>query len=155
MDYIVEGLESAPFEPWFALSDAELERRGARRMTVDAAPGFPCRVTLEEAQPGESVILLNHTSRAGEGPYRASHAIFVRERARERAVLRNAVPEVFATRVLSLRGFDARGMMVEARLSQPGEAEAGLQALFANREVVEIDAHNAVRGCFSARARRA
>ena len=56
---------------------------------------------------------------------------------------------------LSLRGFDAAGMMVDALLSEPGEADAGLRKLFADPRIVEVDAHNAVRGCFAARARRA
>ena len=32
-------------------------------MTVDSPRGFPRRVTLAEAQPGDNVLLLNHASR--------------------------------------------------------------------------------------------
>jgi hypothetical protein len=39
-------------------------------------------------------------------------------------------------------------------LTQPGEAEAGIRQLFENREVETIHAHNAVRGCFSAKVER-
>ena len=45
------------------------------------------------------------------------------------------VPPVFETRVLSLRGFDGDGMMAEAILTQPGEADAGIRKLFANPEI--------------------
>jgi hypothetical protein len=112
-------------------------------MTVSDRPGFPCRITLEDRLPGETVLLLNHLSHDVANPYRASHAIFVSE-----------VPPVLASRVLSLRGFDANGMMADARLAQPGEADEGIRALFANPHVAYIHAHNAVRGCFAAKVER-
>ncbi|MBU2589091.1 MAG: DUF1203 domain-containing protein [Alphaproteobacteria bacterium] len=136
------------------MDDAELAQRGAVRMTVDTHPGFPCRVTLEDATPGETVLLLNHASRTDAGPYRTAHAIYVREGAAAAARYVNAVPPVFGPRVLSLRGFDAGGMMVSAMLAQPGAADAGLQQMFARPEIIEVDVHNASRGCFAGRARR-
>lgn len=151
---MIEGLDPADFIGLFGLDDAELARRGAVRMTVDAHPGFPCRVTLEDAVPGETVLLLNHASRTDAGPYRTSHAILVREGEMATARYVNAVPPVFGPRVLSLRGFDADGMMVDAMLTQPGAADAGLQQMFARPEIVEVDVHNAARGCFAARAVR-
>ena len=48
-------------------------------MTVSESPGTPCRVTLADAEVGETVILINHTHLKADTPYRASHAIFVRE----------------------------------------------------------------------------
>ena len=57
-------------------------------------------------------------------------------------------------RVLSLRSFDKEGMMAEAILTQPGEADAGIRKLFENPEAVTIHAHNATRGCFSAKIER-
>ncbi|MDJ0978801.1 MAG: DUF1203 domain-containing protein [Erythrobacter sp.] len=155
MDYVIEGLDPAAFKPYFGLDDTQLKSRNAARFQVDAKPGYPCRVSLEDAQVGETVILLNHVSRADNTPYRASHAIFVRERLGEGARFRNAVPEVFHSCILSLRGFDEAGMIIDARLRQPGEADSDLRGLFENDAVVEIDVHNAIRGCFSARARRA
>jgi hypothetical protein len=64
------------------------------------------------------------------------------------------VPPVFEPRVLSLRGFDRDGMMAEALLTQPGEADAGIRKLFENPEIETIHAHNAARGCFSAKIER-
>lgn len=154
MDYLIEGLDPAPFAPLFGLGEAALAARGAVRVVADAHPGFPCRVTLEDAAPGTALLLLNHVSRPREGPYRTAHAIFVTEGAAAPARFVNALPPVFGPRVLSLRGFDAGGMMVDARLAQPGEAGAGLRALLADERIVEVDVHNAVRGCFAARARR-
>ncbi|MBU7581082.1 MAG: DUF1203 domain-containing protein [Porphyrobacter sp.] len=155
MDYVIEGLDPAPFAGLFGLGDTELAARAAVRMVADTRPGYPCRVSLEDAQPGTALLLVNHISRPAPGPYRAAHAIFITEGASTPARFVNAVPPVFLPRVLSLRGFDADGMMVDAMLTQPGEAEAGLLRLLGQQQIVEVDVHNAVRGCFSARARRA
>lgn len=155
MQYLIEGLDPGPFRPLFGESDEALEARGAVRMAVTDHPGFPCRITLEDAPIGKSVILLNHVSREGRTPYRTAHAIFVCEGADRPARFENEVPPAMRARVLSLRGFDAGGMMVDAMLTQPGEAETGLLRLFAEEAVIEVDVHNAGRGCFAARARRA
>lgn len=154
MTYRIRGLDPAPFQPLFGMLDEDLEKRGVMRMTVIAKPSFPCRVTLEDREVGERVLLLNHVSHDVANPYRASHAIFVTEGADEAAEFVDEVPPVLATRILSLRGFDDQGLMAEALLTQPGEADEGIRRLFANPDVATIHAHNATRGCFAARIER-
>ena len=154
MTYRIKGLDPAPFKQLFGAPETELAKAGAVRMAVSSRPGFPCRVTLEDRNRGETVLLLNHVSHDVANPYRASHSIFVSERAGEAAEYLDQVPPVFTTRVLSLRGFDADGMMADAKLAQPGDADAGIQALFANPQIAYIHAHNAVRGCFAAKVER-
>jgi hypothetical protein len=122
---------------------------------VSEKPSFPCRVSLTDRDIGERVLLLNHVSHDVANPYRASHAIFVTEFAREPAEYVDEVPPVFEKRVLSLRGFDRDGMMADAMLTQPGEADAGIRKLFENPAIETIHAHNAARGCFSAKIERA
>ena len=153
MTYKVCGLDPAPFEPLFGLPDNELAERGVVRMTVDS-PTFPCRVSLTDRSIGETVLLLNHVSHDVANPYRASHAIFVTEGEEQAAEFVDRIPPVFEKRVLSLRGFDADGMMADAILTQPGEADAGIRRLFANPAIDTIHAHNATRGCFAARIER-
>ena len=154
MVYVVRGLDPTPYQPLFGLSDEELATRGVVRMTVTEKPSFPCRITLEDRDVGETVLLLNHVSHDVANPYRASHAIFVGEGAGAAAKYVDDVPPVFAPRVLSLRGFDSEGMMVEASLAQPGEADAIIRKLFSNPAIATIHAHNATRGCFAARIER-
>ena len=154
MTYRIQGLAPEPFRPLFRLSDDALAERQALRVICDAEFGFPCRITLEDARPGETLILLNHVSLEAATPYRASHAIYVRETASEPAVYVDEPPPVFARRTLSLRGFDAEGMMRDARLALPGEAEAGISGLFADSEIESIHVHSATRGCFVARVER-
>jgi hypothetical protein len=153
MTYVVQGLDPAPFRPLFGLTDQQLGERGIVRMTVDS-PTYPCRVSLKDRAIGEKVLLLNHVSHEVANAYRASHAIFVAEGEDEAAEYVDEVPPVFETRVLSLRGFDATGMMADAILTQPGEADAGIRRLFDNPAIETIHAHNATRGCFSAKIER-
>jgi hypothetical protein len=154
MTYRITGLDPSPYRPLFGLPDEELAKRGVVRMTVTNKPSFPCRVSLTDRDIGESVLLLNHVSHEVAGPYRASHAIFVTEGEEQAAEYVDEVPPVFATRVLSLRGFDAQGLMADALLTQPGEADAGIRKLFENPAIATIHAHNAARGCFAARIER-
>jgi len=149
MTYVVRGLDPTPYRPLFGLSDQELAEKGAVRMIVNSAT-FPCRVSLTDRALGEKVLLLNHVSHDVANPYRASHAIFITEVDQEPAEFVDAIPPVFEKRALSLRGFDRDGMMAEAILAQPGEADAGIRKLFANPDIETIHAHNATRGCFSA-----
>ena len=153
MSYVVRGIDPAPYKPLFGLSDDELASRGVVRMTVNS-PTFPCRASLTDREVGESVLLLNHVSHDVANPYRASHAIFVTEGAEEASEYVDEVPPVFRTRVLSLRGFDKDGMMAQAILTQPGEADAGIRKLFENPAIETIHAHNATRGCFAAKIER-
>ena len=153
MAYRIQGLSPEPFKHLFGLPDEELAKQGVVRMTV-TDPTFPCRVSLTDRDLGEKVLLLNHVSHDVATPYRAAHAIFITETDQDPAEYVDEVPPVFEKRVLSLRGFDRDGMMAEAILTQPGEADAGIRRLFANPEIETIHAHNAVRGCFSAKIER-
>ncbi len=155
MTYKITGLEPFDFAHLFGLADAELAERGAVRMTADAKPGFPCRITLDDAEPGETLLLVNHCSHGGNNPFRATHAIFLNESAAEAAVYEDEVPLALDRRILSLRAFDRKGMMQDAALAQPGEADAVIRRLLGDDRIDHIDAHNAIRGCFAARVERA
>lgn len=154
MTYLIKGLSRARFEPLFALDDTELAARGARRVVADTDFGLPCRVSLEDAAAGETLILLNHVSHDVDGPYHATHAILVRENAQDAAPLVDRTPPVFDRRTLSLRAFDAHGDLVASRVAGPGEHDRAIRELLSDAQVDHIDAHNAGHGCFSARIER-
>ena len=151
----ITGLAAEPFAELFSLSDGELEARGARRCVADTRPGFPCRVSLEDAAPGEEVLLVNYEHQPAPTPYRAAHAIFVRRLARDRYDRSDAVPEALRTRPLSLRAFDASHMMLDADLVAGTELETLARRLFADPRVAYVQAHFARRGCYAARIERA
>jgi hypothetical protein len=155
MTYKITGLDPAPFAHLVGLSDEELATHGAARMIANGQPSFPCRIQLDDAKAGEALLLVNHVSHDGNNPYRASHAIFVSESAAEAAVYEDQIPPALDRRILSLRAFDGNGMMTDAALAQPGEADPVIRRLLGNEAVDHIDAHNAIRGCFAARIDRA
>lgn len=152
MSFRITGLSAQPFAHLFGLTDAELAARGAFRYRGE---GLPDRVELRDTAAEESVLLVNHEHQPADTPYRSRHAIFVREQAGEPFDAIDAVPEALRKRMLSLRAFDARGMMVDADIVD-GEAVEGLiTRLLSRPEVDYIHAHFARRGCYAALIRRA
>lgn len=154
MDFQIAGLPLAKFQPLFALPDAELAQRGVIRRIVDERPGFPCRVSLQDAEPGERVLLLNYEHLAVASPYRSSHAIYVRENAVEAHPEVNEVPEVLAIRLLSLRAFDSEGMMSMADVVQGKDIVPVIARMLGRPNVAYVHVHNAKAGCFAARIDR-
>ncbi len=154
MSYVIRGLDPAVFAPLFGLSDAALAERQIVRHFADAKPGFPCRVTLEEAEPGEALLLLNYEHLPVSSPYRASHAIYIREGASAAAVYEDRIPEQLSRRLLSVRAFDAAGMMVEAEVIDGTELDTLTRDWLGRPQVAYLHVHNAKPGCFAARIDR-
>lgn len=154
MTYAIHGLDPAAFAPLFAMTDAELAANNAVRVTAEADRGFPCRVSLQDAAKGDALILLHHTSHDVATPYRSAYAIYVRQMATAASSFVDCLPPVFEGRPLGLRGFDAAGVLRDARLALPGEAEARIIELFDDERIAYIHAHNAAHGCFAARVER-
>lgn len=155
MDFRISGLAPQPFAKLFSMDDGELARHRALRRIVDAKPGAPCRVSLEDAGPGEEVILVHHEHHAVDSPYRASHAVYVRRLAREAFDRVNEVPPALASRLLSVRAFDAAGLMVGADIAEGREIPALIARLFADPAAAYLHAHYARAGCYAARIDRA
>jgi hypothetical protein len=155
MAFRISGLSPEPFRHLYGLSDAELAQRGVKRYVVDSPAGFPDRIEMRDASPGETVLLLNHVCQPADTPYRASHAIFVREGADKTYDRVDEVPDVMRSRLLSLRAFDKDGMMLDADVVEGRDIESVIARFFANPGVAYIHAHNARRGCYSGRIDRA
>jgi Protein of unknown function (DUF1203) len=155
MNFRITGLSPEPFRRFFGLPDAELAELGIIRRVVDESPGFPDRIEMRDGAIGETMLLLNHVSQDAATPYRASHAIFVREGAEERFDAINTVPEVMRRRLLSLRAFDADGIMLDADVVQGSAIEPVIERLFGLPRTACIHVHNAKQGCYSGRIDRA
>jgi hypothetical protein len=149
------GLDPAQFDALFELSDAELKTRGIVRKRADAHPGYPCRVSLEDAALGEEVLLLSYAHQAVDSPYRSQGAIFVRRGARQALLAAGEVPQYVSRRLISLRAYDHAHMMISAEVVEGERVAASLGAQFANEQVAYVHLHNARPGCFSCLARRA
>jgi hypothetical protein len=156
MSFRISSLPVEPFQSLFGLSDEELMKHGARRAVADEKPGFPCRVTLADAEPGESLLLLNYQHLDEQSsPYRAKGPIFVRETAKVGRDVVDAVPDYLARRLLSVRAYDRGGMMLEADVVDGRELSPMIERMFAIEGVDYLHAHFARRGCYAARIDRA
>lgn len=155
MSFRITGLAPDPFRRFFGLPDEELTALGIKRYRVDSHPGFPDRIEMKDADVGQSVLLLNHVSQSAHSPYRASHAIFIREGATQTYDAVNQVPDVMRIRLLSLRAFSEEGMMLDAEVVEGQVMEPVIERMLANPEVGYIHVHNAKRGCYSGRIDRA
>ena len=153
MTYRIQGLAPEPFRQLFSLSDDELSARRAMRV-IASGSGEPCRVSLEEAGEGEQLILLNHVSLDVDTPFRATHAIYVREAAAEAPLYEDSLPPMLDRRRVSLRAFNREGMLVDGVVAEAGTGDAAVRTLFGREDVAEIHAHTSAYGCFLARIER-
>jgi hypothetical protein len=154
MSFRITGLSPDPFRHLFGLPDEELAKRGAKRYVADTKPGYPDRIELRDAEPGETVILLNYVHQPANTAYHASHAIFVREGAETTYDRTNEIPDAMRSRQLSLRAFDAEHLMVDAELVDGSSIEDVIERFFANPHIAYLHAHYAKRGCYAARIER-
>lgn len=154
MNFRISGLSPAEFKHLFNLPQQELEAMAIRRYVVDEKPGFPDRIELKDVDIGETVLLLNHVCQPADNPYRASHAIFVREGATRQYSAVNQIPAMLRLRLLSLRAYDSDDMMVDADVVEGTAVEQAIVRLFSNEQVRYIHVHNAKQGCYAARVDR-
>jgi hypothetical protein len=126
------------------------------RSIVGAPSGYPCRVTLEDARPGQTVLLLNYEHLPVETPFRSRHAIYVCEQAQATRRCVDEIPAALASREhISLRAFDASGMMLDAKVAPGAALEPAIEQLLAHDAVAYLHAHYAGPGCYAARIDRA
>ena len=154
MQYVVHGLDLAQFSRLGGMHDDHLCSAAARRVVADAKPGFPCRVTLEDAEVGERLILLPFAHHEANSPYRASGPIFIRERAVKPARIVNELPEQLRIRLLSIRAYDANGDMVDAEVVEGVTADRVVRQQLERTDVAFLHVHFARRGCYAARIDR-
>ena len=152
MRFHYSGLDPDIFEPLFALTDSDLAARGIQRMAAE--PASPCRITLQDAPLGESLLLLPFEHQSANTPYRASHAIFVREGATEAYDRVGEIPSSLSRRLLSVRAFGEDHRMVDADVIEGGALETLIERFLAKPDVAYLHAHYAKRGCYAARIER-
>lgn len=155
MNFRIKSLDEKEFSHLFKLDHLQLAKLGAMRMTVDEFPGFPCRVSLEDAEIGEEVILLNYQHHKTNSPYQASGPIFVRKIAKTKNCDVNEIPTMLNHRLLSVRGYDSDGLMKVATVIEGQQLKEQIVKIFENEEVSYIHIHNAKPGCFNCSVERA
>lgn len=151
----IEALEADRFAHLFGATDEALAQAGVVARIADAKPGFPCRVMLTDAEPGQRMLLLNHVHQPAETPYRSSHAIFVIDGAQTARPKPGEIPDVMGRRLLSVRAFSHDDMILDADVVEGRAAAPLFERMLANSSVAYLHAHYAKFGCYAARVVRA
>lgn len=149
------GLDPARFAPLWQLPDAQLAAIGAVRRTANEAPGFPCRVSLADAQEGDELLLLPFEHQPAASPYRASGPIFVRRDSSPAALAPGELTPYVTSRLMSVRSYDAQHLIVEAAVCEGADLRPEIERQFRDPRVAYLHLHNAKRGCYSCRVDRA
>ena len=123
-------------------------------MIAKTKPGYPCRVSLEDANIGEEVILFPFQHHSTTSPYQATGPIFVRKKAVVATLKVNEIPSFLNHRFLSLRGYDENGMMVDAQTVEGASLKTAITGLFSNKTIEYLQIHNASYGCYMCQVNR-
>lgn len=154
MTFQFNPLAQQQFFHLYGLSDNELKKRGIIPYIADAKPGYPCRVTLQDAKLGSRLLLLNFQHLAVASPYRSSHAIFVQDGAVSHSYEKNRIPNSVLNRLVSIRSFDDKHMMLDADVAQGQEIHRSIERLLAIPQAHYLHVHTARRGCYLAAVTR-
>jgi hypothetical protein len=154
MEFKITGLPMTEFAAILRLGDADLQAAGIISCVVDEPHAYPCRITLEDAIPGEEVLLLSYAHQREGTPYDSSGPIFIRRNATATASVSNAVPDQQRRRLLSVRAYDGRHSMVDADVVPGAELDSLIGRFFADPDVSYLHVHNARRGCYACRVDR-
>ncbi len=92
-------------------------------VTAETPRSAPCRITLEDAAPGETLLLLPFAHQTARSPFQASGPIFVREGGATFDAV-DTLPPVFNGRLLSVSpAYDGEGMMLHADIVESDPRE--------------------------------
>ncbi|EKE67258.1 DUF1203 domain-containing protein [Gallaecimonas xiamenensis] len=153
--FILKGLAEAQFADLFTLDDQQLAARQMRRLVADSPNGYPCRISLDDAEPGDEVLALPYQHQGGDSPYRASGPIFVRQGARQAELKAGEVPPYIGKRLVSVRGYDQSHYIIRAAVCPGAELAPLLEDFFADPALAYVQLHTASRGCYLCQAERA
>jgi len=148
VDFKIVAIENN-FNHLFSLNKEELTSKGIVKIIADEKPGFPCRVSLEDAAIGEEIILLPFQHHKTNSPYQSSGPIFVRKNAKSSNLKINEIPKMLLHRLLSLRIYDDKGMMIDAKTIEGKTIKNEIGIIFTNNLVSYIQIHNSSPGCYN------
>src|SRR5450432_1574756 len=152
ISFRIEPIESAAVEN----ARARLQQHDptVELVIADEPNSYPCRHCLEDALPGERMLLFSHSPFEKLGPYKEFGAVFAHERSCVRATS-PAIPEQLRRRLLALRGYSADQKILAADVVQGAALEPLLEELLRKPEVAYVHARFAKFGCFACRIDRA
>jgi hypothetical protein len=134
---------------------ARLRAAGGPTYVADSKPGYPCRLCLTDAEPGERLVLVSHDPFDADSPYRSASPIFLHADGCRRHTDDGVLPVQLTGRTLSVRGFDAEAMMLDGVVIDGGQLAATVERMFTDPAMARIHVHNASRGCWATTIERA
>jgi hypothetical protein len=147
LDFRFVALPSNQFAHLVQKPAEELAALHSRRYLVDR-DGYFCRLTLEDAPLGETVILTNYQHQPAESPFQSAHAVYIRETAQPKFFDVNTVPRVLRAKLLSVRAFNGEHYITDAEVV-PGDGLDNLLERFLSNPATEyIHVHSAKMGCY-------
>ena len=120
----------------------------AIRVRVDKPNAYPCRRCLQDGEPGETMLLLSYDPFVGASPYSGPGPIYVHDRDCA-AFEDDGIPDQLTRRLLSVRAYDERHMLVDADVTEGTDLPSTAQRLLNGASYLHV--HNARPGCFAAR----
>ncbi len=153
-NFQVHSINAEEINPLLNLGENELKELNIVKSIVDEKPGYPCRLSLQDAEVGEEVLLFTYEHHKVKSPYQSSGPIFVRTNVKKAALAQNEIPLMLKHRLLSLRIYDKDAMMIDARTVQGKDLEDTMQDVLANGRVEYMHVHNAGPGCYNCLVRR-
>ena len=148
MDFQISALNIEKFRHLFGQDQATLAEYGVLRKIVENDPGYPCRISLQDAKIGEKALLMNYEHQPAPTPFRSSHAIYVRESCTQAKPGRNEVPKMLRHRLLSVRAFDTYGMMIDADVIAGEHLESLIAQMLAKESAHYLHIHHMKRHKF-------
>jgi hypothetical protein len=121
------------------------------RVIADAPTGYPCRRCLRDAAVGDELLLLGYDPFRVPSPYAGRGPVFVHAEGCAPHADDGELPPALAVRkVLSVRGYDGDGRLVDADVLGPAGLRARAEAMLAAGAAF-VHVHAAGPGCFLAR----
>jgi hypothetical protein len=123
---------------------------GLRPVAVDRELAFPCRVCLEDAKAGESVLLFSYSPFPGPAPHRTVGPVFVHASRCTPFAPSARAPEMIRRRLVAFRAYDEAGTeLIDCDVLEGAALEARVEKVLADRRVHRINVHLARAGCFA------
>ena len=154
IEFQVSGIQTAEIQDIINYDESSWIRSNIKKVTVDSKPGYPCRWSLEDAEIGEEVLLFTYTHHAVESPYRSSGPVYIRPMAKQAQLKPNQLPLMLHHRLLSLRVYNQKAFMIDARTIEGKVTEETIQDIFRNPEASYIHVHNSGPGCYNCQINR-
>ncbi|MFK8161960.1 MAG: DUF1203 domain-containing protein [Lewinella sp.] len=149
------GLSPSPFQELFLMDDQTLKSMNIRRVIAKHKPGYPCRVSLVDADVGEELLLLPFVHHPVNSPYKSEGPIYIRREAKTYQPADNEIPEILLHRSLSFRAYDAKGMMRTAATAAGSKTADIIREMFTDPAIAYLHIHNSGPGCYNCQVVRA